>query len=605
MFNKVALKMIHSRFLAVAIFTGILMTVSIGQAALPFFRSKRPPSLARSIQDERGGELMALGEAAEMKGNLKAALDYYEEISKKYGGSNYSPEALYRTAKIRFEQRKWKKSFAAFNSVIVYYPDYEKFNLVLTEQFEIATALMEDKTSRYFGVIPYHNFDSAVKYFEVIVRNAPYSDYAPLALMNVGLIHKRKKNEIFAIDAFDRLINTYPRSLLAPEAYLELADTFADMVAGSKYDQGATEEAIRYFQDFMILFPESPRIAEAENRLNEMQEVYSRSKYEIAEFYLKKRNYYPGAKQFFNEAITVAPNSETAEEARVRLAAIPDEEEQRGTAQTNRSNADKKGLIKRLNPFGSKRNDAVAKAVAEAEAAELAAAAAMSEAVAPESPEAAPAPLSGPFKGTVTFDSTQRTDGAVAQSLAPVSDVPSGPVAIDSESTETASISVTDPDVDTIASPNRREVKREQRRLKRESNREEAAALQLEEVEIGTGPDTENSIGELGVFDGENGVEEGSGIVIAEASREEAIPPSSGGKSIGEFVFFDPESLASPAVDEGTGDREASPAAAIESETGGSAKEGEEASGEKGSGRSLLFWKKNRKPKPDDQAVVE
>jgi outer membrane protein assembly factor BamD len=549
---------------------------------------------------------MALGEAAETKGNLKAALNYYKEISKKYGGSKYSPEALYRTAKIRFGQRKWKKSFAAFNSVIVYYPDYEKFNLVLTEQFEIATALMEDKTSRYFGVIPYHNFESAVRYFEVIVRNAPYSDYAPLALMNVGLIHKKKKNEIFAIDAFDRLINTYPRSLLAPEAYLALADTFADMVAGSKYDQGATEEAIRYFQDFMILFPESPRIAEAEDRLNEMQEVYSRSKYEIAEFYLKKRNYYPGAKQFFNEAITVAPNSETAEEARVKLAAIPDEEEQRRTAQANRSNAGKKGIIKRINPFGSKRRDAVAKAVEEAEAAELAAAAAVTEAVAPEeAPEVAPTPLSGTFKGTVTFDSTQRTDGAVARRLAPVSDVPSGPVATDSESTETASISVTDPDVDTVASPNRREIKREQRRLKRERKREEAAAVQPEEEKIGTGPDTESSIGEVGVFEGENAVEEGSGIVIAEDSREEAIPAPSGGNSIGEFVFFNPESLASPAVDEDAEDREAATAAPIESEAGGSAEEGEEAIGKKSSRRSLLFWKKNRKPKPDDQAVIE
>ena len=612
-FNQVALTR-HTNFLGILVITGFLMALPVANGALPFFRAKRPPSLDRTVQDERAAELMALAESAEAAGNRREALSYYEEVPKKYWGSKHSPEALYRIAKIRFEQRKWKKSFAAFNNVITYYPDYDKFNLVLTEQFEIASALMDNKTSRYFGVIPYHHYDNAVGYFEVIIRNAPYSDYAPLALMNVGIIHKKRKDHRYAIDAFDRLINTYPRSLLAPEAYLELADTFASLVDGSQYDQGATEEAIRYFQDFMILFPESPRIAEAEIRLNEMQELFSRSKLEIAEFYLKKRKYYPGAKQFFNEAITVAPNSQSAEAARGYLAELPDEEEEAlvAVAEAKALNSGKKrGILRRINPFGRKRRDSRRVTEKEVQAAEIA------ESAPVENPEEEPEPtltdeqelVSGVLSTVIAYEKSGPLERPDVEVLTPVIEVPSPPIRPVTERDGEGSEAAGNDEVAVSDEPTKREVRREEKRLKRERKKEEANAAAAVEVEteIVVASESESSIGEITLDDEASVTGENADVVVAEAPRVEAGGTEYHGNSIGEFVYFDIETgtLEFPVVDRSGTPPTSEEEAPSRSGPDDASEASEEEREKKGWGRTLLFWKKNRADEPEEQTAVE
>src|SRR5690606_23926348 len=100
-----------------------------------------------------------------------------------------------------------------------------------------------------------------------------FSDYAPLALMNIARGHQLMKNQEEAIYALDRMINTYPQSLLTPDAYLKLAETHASLVQGPYYDQASTREAITYFQDFMILFPNDPHISSSEKGLQEMRSM--------------------------------------------------------------------------------------------------------------------------------------------------------------------------------------------------------------------------------------------------------------------------------------------------------------------------------------------
>ena len=74
--------------------------------------------------------------------------------------------------------------------------------------------------------------DKAIEYFETVIANAPYSDYAPLALMNVARGHQKLGNTADSIDALDRMINNYSQTLLAPDAYLKLAQMHASLVDG-------------------------------------------------------------------------------------------------------------------------------------------------------------------------------------------------------------------------------------------------------------------------------------------------------------------------------------------------------------------------------------
>lgn len=275
-------------------------------------------------------ETMNRARTAEEAGNTRTALRAYRRVTKNYPNSIYSSEASYRTAKIYLQRRQLYKAFETFQQIMTRYPNSDRFNEVLGEQFQIATRLMEGERNYNWGWLPsFRSRERAITYFEWVVANAPYSDYAPLALMNNAKLHRRLNNTPYAIDALDRLINNYSQSLLAPDAYLELAKTHSSLVDGPAYDQESTREAITYFEDFMILFPEDDGLAEAQEGLDEMKSVFAESKMILADYYFKYRKNYKGARVFYNEAITAFPGSEVADRARSQLDIIDSIEAER------------------------------------------------------------------------------------------------------------------------------------------------------------------------------------------------------------------------------------------------------------------------------------
>jgi outer membrane protein assembly factor BamD len=140
--------------------------------------------------------------------------------------------------------------------------------------------------------------------------------------MSIARAHQILGNPELSIDALDRMINTYSKSLLTPDAYLRSAQAYASLVEGPYYDQTSTKEAITYFEDFVILFPGDPNIAAAEKGLTQMKQVLAESKMKIGDYYLKYRKNYKAAKVFYNEAITNYPDSPVAVRARAQLVKV-------------------------------------------------------------------------------------------------------------------------------------------------------------------------------------------------------------------------------------------------------------------------------------------
>jgi outer membrane protein assembly factor BamD len=268
-------------------------------------------------------EMMNKARAAEERGSSRTALKYYGRVAKKYPNSVFAPEALYRSAKLRLGRKQYFKAFDAFQGVVGRYPNTPRFNEIIGEQYRIASALLDGARNRFWGIFPgFTNREKAIEYFEQILVTAPYSDYAPLALMNIARGHQKMGNTEEAIDALDRMINTYQQSLLTPDAYLKLAQTHASLVTGPYYDQASTREAITYFEDFMILFPSDNNVGTAEKGLSDMKKTLAESKMKIADFYFFRRDNYKAARVFYNEAITVYPDSAVAAKARQRLAEV-------------------------------------------------------------------------------------------------------------------------------------------------------------------------------------------------------------------------------------------------------------------------------------------
>jgi len=267
--------------------------------------------------------MMNKARAAEEKGSKGTAIKYYKRVAKRYPNSIYAPEAQYRLGNLWLSRKQYTKSFGAYQVVATHYPNTTRFDEIIGKQYHIASMLLDGERGRIWGIFPgFTNREKAVQYMEILLIEAPYSDYAPIALMSIANGHKYFKNQEEVIDALDRMINTYPQSAITPEAYLKLAQAYAALVEGPYYDQGSTRDSITYFEDFMILYPSDNTVVTAEKGLTDMKLVLANSKMKIGDFYFYRRDNYKAARVFYNEAITTYPGSTVAETARLRLIAV-------------------------------------------------------------------------------------------------------------------------------------------------------------------------------------------------------------------------------------------------------------------------------------------
>jgi outer membrane protein assembly factor BamD len=268
-------------------------------------------------------DLMNQARRAEEKGSIHRALKLYEKVADKYSTSIYAPEAFYRRAHLYFARKQYYHAFENYQNVVARYPNERRFNEIIGEEYRIASILLDGGRNHLWGWLPsFRSKERAIGYFTVVTLNAPYNDYAPLALMSMARGNESLRNNDQAIDALDQMVNTYQDSVLVPYAYLELARMHATLVEGPYYDQAETRQAITYYEDFMILFPGDPNIGKAAEGLDNMKQILADSKLKIGDFYFYKRDNFTAARVFYNEAITAYPDSAIAKRARQRLVLV-------------------------------------------------------------------------------------------------------------------------------------------------------------------------------------------------------------------------------------------------------------------------------------------
>ncbi len=267
--------------------------------------------------------LMDDARRAQDQGRDGSALSDYKRVIKKYPGSVFAPEALFRSAEIYEARHQFTKAYRNLQIIVFQHPAYERFNDVLSAQYRIAEKLSDGVRPRYWGVIPgFRQREKGIEFFERVVFSAPYSDYAPLSLMNAAAGYTRASDRDSAIDALDRMINNYPDSFLTSDAYLKLAAAQASITQGPAYDQASTQLALTYFQDYLILYPGEADASVATEGFADARTMLAESKMTMGDFYYFKRSNYKAAKVFYNEAITIDPESATAERARKHLQRI-------------------------------------------------------------------------------------------------------------------------------------------------------------------------------------------------------------------------------------------------------------------------------------------
>ena len=264
------------------------------------------------------------------------------------------PESIYRAAMIREKQGDWKKAFDHLQLIAKAYVRYD-FERVASSLMRIAEQIATEDLPKKWGVVPRIRSGAEDRErFNQIVKLSRGPKFAPRALLVLAEISLKDDKTEEAVDALERLVNYYPQHHLCEKAYFMLGEIHQGFVSGPSYDQGATLQALNYYEDYLILFDQSPpkgasesqqqferRIEESLDRKKlalkgrqAMRESLAQSKLEVGKYVEQYGKYFlvrwkelgnQPALQFYNQAITTAPESDAAREAEKSVAKLRNE----------------------------------------------------------------------------------------------------------------------------------------------------------------------------------------------------------------------------------------------------------------------------------------
>jgi GWxTD domain-containing protein len=109
------------------------------------------------------------------------------------------------------------------------------------------------------------------------------------ALNEIGMEYLKANQYIKARMAFQTMINLYPDSKLAGDAYFAIGDSF--------YDEGGTENLLQaedQYQNFIVFFPTHPKAADAQLKIFDLMKQVEENRadldFRMAKFYISKGN---------------------------------------------------------------------------------------------------------------------------------------------------------------------------------------------------------------------------------------------------------------------------------------------------------------------------
>ena len=154
-----------------------------------------------------------------------------------------------------------------------------------------------------------HRWFTAREYFSRIVDNYPQSPYRPDAKLGVGdtfLGEGSSESYVLAENEFKEFLQFYPTNPRADYAQYKLGMTHFYQMHKPGRDQSQTKQAVRELETFVVKYPNSSMLPEAQAKLREAKDRAGVSDYQIGYFYFKNR-WYPGAVVRFKQLLKDDP----------------------------------------------------------------------------------------------------------------------------------------------------------------------------------------------------------------------------------------------------------------------------------------------------------
>lgn len=147
-------------------------------------------------------------------------------------------------------------------------------------------------------------------YYSYIYENFPNDPLARRSLLRIADTFYAQGDAVNLVEAqykYRDFINRYPGSDNADYAMMQIAMVSYKQMEKPDRDQQKTHEAVEKFNDMIRTFPKSPLRPEAEKKLAEVVDRLAKHEHVVARYYMKRKSY-NAAVQRLNGLVEQYPN---------------------------------------------------------------------------------------------------------------------------------------------------------------------------------------------------------------------------------------------------------------------------------------------------------
>ncbi len=274
-----------------------------------------------SVLEKTASDQMRRAERLEAENSLGAAVKAYQGLVKHFSLSALAPKAQQKSGILLERMGQYEAAYSAYEKYLTKYPKGDDFGAVVESMYKIAKLFLEGAKRRVFGVPVASSMEKAQEMFDGIVKNAPFSKWAPLAQFDSGQALEKQNKLPEAISAYQQLVSRYPTDPVAQTALYQIGYVRLREYREGSYDKNDALKAREAFEEFINRYPDSEKVAQARENLKSLETGQTKGTLDIAKFYDKTKQY-KAAVIYYNDVIKSQPGTADSDFATKRIEAL-------------------------------------------------------------------------------------------------------------------------------------------------------------------------------------------------------------------------------------------------------------------------------------------
>jgi outer membrane protein assembly factor BamD len=277
-------------------------------------------------QRTRAKDQLIVAQEAFDKKDYSTALKAAHRTVKVWPLSDYAPQAQFIVGQCYEAKGNDERAFKEYEIVLQKYPRFVDCEKVLTREYEIANRFLAGQWFHLWTYIPFFpSMEKTADMYGKIVKDGPFSNIAPQAQMKIGAAREKQKDFPKAAKAYEVAADRYhDRGPVAADAMYRAGLSYQKQAQTAEYDQSTAGQAIATFTDFMTLYPDDPRVPEAQKIIASLKTEQAHGNFTIGQYY-EAHGKFASAKIYYNEVVYLLlaePNSVYSTRARERIEAL-------------------------------------------------------------------------------------------------------------------------------------------------------------------------------------------------------------------------------------------------------------------------------------------